>query len=127
MAELIDASILIDCLRGVPAAHDCLRAAAGRQALITHFVAAAEVLTGSRDRADLRAGANLLRRFVLVPAHEADSPLALRLLRRHRLADGVGWPDCLIAATCLRLGHGITTLNDKHFRVFRGLRVVRPY
>jgi hypothetical protein len=40
---------------------------------------------------------------------------------------GVGWPDCLIAATCIRLGLPLVTLNDKHFRAIRGLRVVRPY
>lgn len=127
MADIIDASVLIDCLRGVPEAQEHLRAASSQGPLTTHFVAAAEVITGARNRSELKGATGLLRRFEMVPTNESDSVHSLRLLRRHRLAGGVGWPDCLIAATCLRLGHTIVTLNDKHFRVFRGLRVIRPY
>ncbi len=47
--------------------------------------------------------------------------------KRYSLSHGVGWPDCLIAATALRLGLPVVTLNDKRFKVFKGLRVVRPY
>jgi predicted nucleic acid-binding protein len=127
VADIIDASVLIDCLRGVPEAQEHLRAARDRDRLATHFVAAAEVITGARNRSDLKGAASLLRRFEMVPANESDSAHALRLLRRHRLAGGVGWPGFLIAATCVCLGHAIVTLKDKHFRVFRGVRVIRPY
>jgi predicted nucleic acid-binding protein len=43
------------------------------------------------------------------------------------LSTRLGWPDCLIAAAALRLDLPLVTLNDKHFKPIRGLRVVRPY
>ena len=62
------------------------------------------------------------------------SPEAIRALidagmdvARLNLSHGIGWPDCLIGATALRLRVAVVTLNDKHFKAIRGLRVVRPY
>ncbi len=82
---------------------------------------------GALDRRDLNrlvGGVAHLRR-VRVEARDFDHCLAF--VRRLALSHGVGWPDCLIAATALRLGLPIVTLNDKHFKVFKGLKVRRPY
>ena len=56
-----------------------------------------------------------------------DFVAGLGLVQRHTLGLSIGWPDCLIAATCLRLDLPLVTLNDKHFKPIRGLSVLRPY
>lgn len=68
-----------------------------------------------------------LREFHMHVVSESDCSDALNFLRRFRLSHGVGWHDCLIAATCLRKRLPVATLNDKHFSVFDDLEIVRPY
>jgi len=58
---------------------------------------------------------------------EHDFAAALDWLMRLHLSHRIGFPDCLIASSALRLGVPVVTLNDRHFRLFRGLTVIRPY
>jgi predicted nucleic acid-binding protein len=62
-----------------------------------------------------------------VTVKSADMERAVQFVRAYTLAHGTGWPDCLLAATCLRLEVPVVTLNDKHFSPIRGLAVIRPY
>lgn len=125
--RVIDSSVLIDYLRGRAPAVEYLEPLRKAGALITHVAVAAEVLVGvrnSREQADLT---RLLDEFRTIGITQNDSLASIDLLTKHRLASGVGWLDCLIAASCLRLGLPIVTLNTKHFAVLEGLKVVRPY
>ncbi len=124
---VLDTSVLIDYARSSLRAHAYMRSIAVDQPLTTHPVAIAELLVGSRDRRDLRTHVAMWRRLRVVGVTDHDFQHALRLLAKHHLADATGWPDCIIAATCLRLGASLATLNVKHFKAFRGLRVDRPY
>jgi predicted nucleic acid-binding protein len=92
-----------------------------------HVAVAAELFFGSRDRAELRRAQTLVSTCDIVTPNETDHRRALHYLEQHVLANGPGWNDCLIAATATRLELPVLTLNEKHFRVFRGLRVIRPY
>ena len=92
-----------------------------------HAVTSAELASGARGARELRVVDALIGSCEVVIPDAHDISRSLTLLRRHRLADGVEWNDCIIAATCLRLGVAVATLNDKHFRPFRGLTVARPY
>jgi len=124
---LIDSSIFIDHLRGRREASEFLlfvRAAVGLQ---TSTVVAAEILTGARDTREQREIDRLLADFQIHHLEPADCVTALDLLRRHRLSGGIGWQDCLIAATAIRLRVPVATLNDHHFAVIPGLAVNRPY
>jgi predicted nucleic acid-binding protein len=40
---------------------------------------------------------------------------------------GIGWHDCLIAATAIRLGVSVATLNNGQLRAIPGLLVHRAY
>lgn len=124
---LIDSAVVIDHLRGHAGAMGFLNAqrAAGRP--MTHVVVVAEVLEGARDAREQAALKTFFADFDVIPASEADSHLSLDLLAGFRLSHGVGWPDCLIAATALRLGRPVATTNVKHFMPFPNLQVVRPY
>lgn len=85
------------------------------------------MLAGARDRRELKNLQELHSRFRRIKPAAEDFDHCLALIARHTLRHGAGWPDCLIAATALRLRTAVATTNDKHFRVFKGLKVHRPY
>lgn len=120
---LIDSSVLIDCLRGRADAIGFLAAHTRR----THLLVAAELLAGARDKQELTVIDRFLATFEIVSPTDADGRHALTLYRDHRLAHNVDWPDCQIAATALRLGVEVFTLNVKHFAALPNVRVVRAY
>jgi len=99
----------------------------GKREALTHPVCAAELLEGARDRADFRDLQRFLIAFRRVAVKAGDFQRCLELMDQHRLSHGIGWADCLIAATCIRLRLPLATLNDRHFSPVGGLRVLRPY
>ncbi|MBX3405211.1 MAG: type II toxin-antitoxin system VapC family toxin [Phycisphaeraceae bacterium] len=125
-SAVLDSSVLIDFSRGHEAAVCCIETGPPSR-FVVHPVSAAELLKGSKSRAELRALDELLDRFDRIRCQPQDFDHCVALVRRFSLSHGVGWPDCLIAATAIRLGLPIVTLNDKHFKVFKGLKVRRPY
>lgn len=98
-----------------------------RNAASIHPVCAAEMLDGALDLADMRRTIQFLGAFRRLAVKSADFERCLSLMSQVRLSHGIGWADCLIAATCIRLQQPLVTLNDKHFKAIRGLRVARPY
>ncbi|MFN0011585.1 MAG: PIN domain-containing protein [Phycisphaerales bacterium] len=124
---VIDSAVIIDYMHEHAAARAFLDPALRVGEPVIHTITAAEVLMGARNAADLRQTNRFLRQFALIAPTADDSLHSLQLLRGLKLSHGIGWPDCLIAATCLRLGHTLATTNVKHFRAVQGLRVVRPY
>lgn len=123
----IDTSVLIDQERGVPEATNCVASLLRSGGAAMHPVSRAECLAGARDRrhiAAIKFGHSGLR---MLAVRNEDFARALDVLEACVLSTRVEWPDCLIAATCLRLGIPIVTVNDRACRAIKGLRVVRPY
>ena len=94
---------------------------------ITHAQVVAEVISVTRDSKEQAKLLKFLRPIQLLHANEADSQLALSHLANFHLSHALDFGDCLIAATALRLDFPVATLNDRHFRLFKGLKVIRPY
>lgn len=124
---VIDTSVLIDFRRDHANAIRYLAGLLETDAIVVHPVTAAELLEGVRDRADQYETMEFLAKLRRLAIKPADFEACLTLMMALHLSHGIGWADCLIAATCIRLGLPLVTLNDKHFRAIRGLRVVRPY
>jgi len=124
---IVDSAVLIDYLRGHPAAVSYLNGLRAVGTITTHTVAVAELLEGARDAKDLTALRTFLGSFNVIAPTESDALLSIDLLAGFRLSRGVGWPDCLIAATAIRLGRPVATTNIKHFSPFPNLQVIRPY
>ncbi len=123
---VVDSTVVIDLLHDHPGALSF----AGDHPVsrwTLHPVVEAELLTGVRNTTELRALDRALRSLPRLRMNPVDADHALAFVRRHTLSHGVGWPDCLIAATAMRLGLPVATTNVKHFRAIRGLKVVRPY
>ena len=119
--HLIDTNILIDHLRGDPAANRLLqdvesgRAQATVSVITECEVLAAPVLTPQDERQVLRLLAVLPS--VAVTSHVAR--LGAQLRRRYRLTIA----DALIAATALRSHATLVTRDVKDFRAIKGLHL----
>lgn len=124
---IIDSSILIDCLRGHADAIAFLAAESVGHKARTHLFVAVELLAGARNKAEMTTINSFIQLLEISAPTEADGLNGLDWYRQLRLSHGVDWPDCQIAATALRLGVPVVTLNVKHFSSFPGLQVIRPY
>ncbi len=126
-AILVETTILVDFLRHSFAAADYLDAARAEGTLICSAVTKAELIVGSRSRAEAKAIDQLLARFEIEPITEHDSTRALNWLARFFHTTGIGFHDCLLGAAAARLRITLATLNEKHFKNLPGVRVIRPY
>jgi hypothetical protein len=120
---VLDTTILIDHLRGVPEARDFLRA----QPTVPTCseVTRAEILQGLRS-AERRAAEALFEVLRWADVDEKVARRAGELGRRYRRSHpGLALADLLIAATALELGQPLATLNVRHFPMFARLRA--PY
>ncbi len=125
MTALVDTSVLIDYLRGHEPAADVLVRERAVGALHASEITRLEVLAGMRPPEE-GATRSLLSTLVWHPvdvevAEEAGA-LGRRWLPSHHGIDGV---DLAIAATALRIGARLLTMNVRHFPMFADLR--RPY
>jgi predicted nucleic acid-binding protein len=126
MTVLLDTSVLIDHLRGVEAAQEALRTAAGHgHRLAASVVTKVEVLAGVPPAEEHRTR-GLLDLLAWIPVDDAIAEragaLANRFLRSHPGVDPV---DHIIAATAMELEAELWTRNVRHFPMFDGLR--SPY
>ena len=123
---LLDTSILIDILRGQVIARnwvDALAVPARHVSVIT----SAELLAGCRNQREQRTVERELNLYDVVWIDESISQTALDFYKQFHLSHGVGFLDCLIAATAIRHGLRLATLNLKHFTMLPGLQAERPY
>lgn len=125
MNALADTSILIDVLRGEPAAAQTLYRALGAGPLHASEVVRLEVLAGMRAHEDARTRA-LLGIFIWHPVDEQIAEIAGELGRRWLPGNrGIDAADLAIAATAILLDAQLLTKNVQHFPMFDGLST--PY
>jgi predicted nucleic acid-binding protein len=117
---VLDTTVLIEHLRGVPAARDYLRSLPAVPTCSE--VTRTEVLQGLRSAE--RPAAEAL--FAVLRWTDVDERVARRageLGRRYRRSHpGLSPGDLLIAATALELGQPLATLNVRHFPMLPRLR-----
>jgi predicted nucleic acid-binding protein len=123
---LVDTAILIDFLRGKKEASMWLESFSVGELAIS-VITAAELLAGCRNKQEQKQVEAEIERYTLLLTSNTLSATAWGWYRQHRLADGVGFFDCLIGATAYHYGLVVCTLNDKHFRPLPQVRVLRPY
>lgn len=117
---LLDTSVVVDILRGLPAALDY--ALTLEQPPTCSEITRVEVLRGirSHERAVTEQFFSTLR---WVGVDETIARRAGQLGRRLRVSHpGIGTSDLIIAATAEELGLTVATGNLKHFPMFSGLR-----
>jgi predicted nucleic acid-binding protein len=125
MMVVIDTSILIDVLRGEPAAAAVLRKAREAGPLHASEVTRSEVLAGMRAREEDATRA-LFGAFTWHPLDERLSEIAGELGRQWLPGNrGIDSAGLAIAATAIALDARLFTRNVKHFPMFDGLSA--PY
>ena len=123
---LLDTSILIDILRGQIAARNWVDLLAQPTRMIS-VITGAELLAGCRNQREQRMVERELSLYTMTWVDENISQTAFDLYRRFHLSRGVGFLDCLIAATATQHGYRLATLNLKHFTALPGVQAERPY
>ena len=111
--------MLIDVLRGIPAARDFLKDLSSPP--VCSEVSRVEVLRGMRSH-ERRATEQLLAVVDWTPVDSGIGARAGELGRRYRHSHGcIGATDLIVAATAERLGLPLATHNVRHFPMFEGL------
>lgn len=118
---LLDSAILIDVLRGIPAAVRWVEGLQPGEAVIS-AITRAEVLAGGTDE-EQEAARTLCELFDCIPLDAATADMAARLrrLRRWKL------PDAFQVAVAQQHGWFLATRNEKDFQVGRDAFVNVPY
>ena len=125
MTVVVDTSVIIDVLRGEPAAAGLLRGARAEGPLHASEITRLEVLAGMRVSEE-HATRALLDVFVWHPVDEQLAELAGELGREWLPGNrGIDAADLAIAATTVVLNTRLLTRNVKHFPMFAGLTA--PY
>lgn len=121
-----DTSVLIDTLRGVPAAREAIIAARdGHHELTASVLTKTELLSGMRSP-EKTVTRQLVNAITWVAVTDEIAEAAGELGRAYRNSHhGIGVVDYVIAATVEHLGAQLWTLNLKHFPMFPGLTA--PY
>jgi len=123
---LIDSDVLIDFNRGVEQAAFMMDSLEEDAPLGISAITRMEVLTGCRNKEELRHFERLLRRFKIFPLTETIGRTADDLLLTYCLSHGLLIPDALIAATALVHQISLLTKNHRDFRFISGLGLI-PY
>ncbi len=124
---LVDATIIIDATnKHAKALHYIENLLLGDHA-ITHAQVVAEVISGTRDSREQSRLMKFQRQFKLLYPNETDSGSAIHYLSRFHLSHDLGFGDCLIGSTALRMDLPVATINVRDFRLFPGLKVIKPY
>ncbi len=122
---LIDTDVVIDFLRGQPAARSAFEKLPDDCALSA--ITVAELHAGARDGAERSMLDATLQTFEIVDL-DADIAAEGGLLRRDwGKSHGVGLNDALIAATARQTGRVLWTLNEKHFPMLGKSELRVPY
>ena len=120
---LVDTDVLIDYLRGHPAAITLMEENADR--IVLSAISVAEVYAGVRgdpDGPEQAALAQLLGLFPVIPL-DMDIARSGGLYRSdYGGSHGVGLADAVIGATAVSSGASLKTLNVRHYPMFDGLR-----
>jgi len=120
---LIDSDVLIDYLRGYPAAVSYLEGLIERQ--IVSVITVAELYTGIREGAERQALEELLRNFEIISVSQNVAVIGGLFRRTYLKSHNVGIADAIIATTAETEQAIVVTLNKKHFPMFSN--VIAPY
>jgi predicted nucleic acid-binding protein len=123
---LLDTDVMIDFLRGFPAAVSWL-GTLGTTPIGLPGLVAMELIQGCQSLAEQRHVENELLRFQLHWPTSADCARALTDFSGYHLSHNLGLLDALIGETAVGLAITLATFNIKHYSVIPGLQTIQPY
>lgn len=124
---VVDSTILVDVIRGRPAANEFLKS--NGEKLLMSRAGVMEMVRGSRNKRELMAITKLIDGLCIeiVEISQEISQKAGKIFESYWHSHGVGAMDSFIAATALVLKEKLATHNLKHFKPIMGLSLTVPY
>ena len=122
---LCDTNILIEFYKDNEEVADVLRGV-GVSNLAVSVITVGELYFGARDKRELVKIKKHLANLRQIPIDDETSNIFLGLLEDYSLSHRLNIPDAMIAATALRHGLELYTLNVKDFRFIEGLTLYKP-
>lgn len=122
---LCDTNILIEFYKGNQQVVDVLRGISIPNLAIS-IVTTGELYYGAKDRRELHKIKSHLSQIQQIPLDADISALAVTLLEEYVLSHKLSVPDALIAATAIRQGLPLYTLNIKDFHYIPNLQLHQP-
>ncbi len=126
ISGIIDTNIVIDLLRGLPAAVEWYASLQPQQIAITPIVWF-EVVQGANNSVEQRRSLRFLLRFPIEHATTDDTDWSMLQFTRYRLSHGVEYQDVMIAAVAARLQVPLYTRNVKHYTALPDVDEIVPY
>ena len=123
---LIDTDVMVDVLRRYEPAIGWLESLGSKEIGLPGLVAM-ELIQGCRDLNDQQRVQSFVSMFSIYWPSDIDCERAFMDFAAHRLANGLGLLDSLIAETAIGRGAVLVTFNGKHYGVIRELQTLRPY
>lgn len=124
---LLDSDVMVDALRGHPAAVAWLAASGQATPFALPGLVAMELLQGCATKAAQQKMEKQIRQYPWHWPTPADCQRGYQDFAAYRLSHGLGMIDALIGATAVGLGKTLATFNVKHFAVIAGLTTAQPY
>lgn len=124
--SIVDSTVVIHLLRNNSLAMSWLNTVSQR--LDVTSITWLEVMFGAAGKVGQARAKLVLASFDLAFLTQSDQSWAMTQLEAHRLSQGIGINDCLIAAIAHRLQVPILTHNQKDFlKILPQHLVVKPY
>lgn len=117
---LVDTNIVVDFLRGTPAATAWFDELGDRPAISA--ISVLELFAGARSQRDERDIVAVRQQLTCLPISEVIGERAGAIMRHFRKSHDIDIPDALIAATAEHHALELATLNVKHFPMFPKLK-----
>ncbi|NBF40677.1 MAG: PIN domain-containing protein [Spirochaetes bacterium] len=117
---LFDTDVLVDYLRGNPAAVALIREVS--QQVILPAVVVAELYAGVKGQTELAALDRLVGLFRIVPVSTEIARAGGLYSRNYTKSHGLGLADAIVAATVDAEDAELKTLNVKHYPMFEKLK-----
>ncbi len=123
---IVDTTVIIHTFRKDPSARAWLATQPEKLSLTP--ITWLEVMYGAPGKAGQIACKAILSQFDMEYLTPADMDWAMQQMERHRLSQGVGINDCLIASVCYRLAVPLYTHNVKDMQVLLDHSlVIKPF
>lgn len=123
---LVDTDVMVDVLRCYQPAVEWVESHVSEDVAIPGFVLL-ELIEGCGNKAAQAQVLSLVDKVQVVWLSESACDRAATLFTEHRLTDGLGMIDALVAQTALEAGVTLATFNQKHYACVPGLELVSPY
>ena len=121
---IIDTSVLVDYLRGLPLAIEFLDSIKLPHISIITWM---EIIQGSRNKRDIKINSFFLSNFKVIKIDKQISNLTMDLMKKYKLKYNLLILDAFIAATAVNQNKKLITRNIKDFKFIKRLKIKAPY